>query len=46
MFLNLKKSLDFYRQALGLEETRRIEPADGTFISFLSETGKLRTNWN
>ena len=29
---DLRKSLSFYRDALGLEETRRIAPADGSFI--------------
>ena len=30
--LNLEKSLAFYREALGLEEVRRREAADGSFI--------------
>jgi lactoylglutathione lyase len=30
--LNLEKSLKFYEEALGLKETRRFEPADGSFI--------------
>lgn len=30
--LDLDKSLEFYKKALGLEETRRITPKDGTFI--------------
>ncbi|HIR93978.1 MAG TPA: VOC family protein [Candidatus Egerieimonas intestinavium] len=29
---DLKKSLDFYREALGLTEQRRIEAPDGSFI--------------
>lgn len=29
---DLDKSLDFYKQALGLEEVRRIEAEDGSFI--------------
>ena len=30
--LDLQKSLDFYEKALGLKETRRIEPESGEFI--------------
>ncbi|HEX3021397.1 MAG TPA: VOC family protein [Lachnospiraceae bacterium] len=30
--LDLEKSLKFYEEALGLKETRRFEPADGSFI--------------
>ena len=30
--LNLQKSLDFYKKALGLQETRRKEAPDGNFI--------------
>ena len=30
--LNLEKSLEFYKQALGLEEVRRVAPASGDFI--------------
>jgi len=30
--LDLQKSLDFYKKALGLEEVRRITPEDGSFI--------------
>lgn len=30
--LDLEKSLDFYKEALGLVEVRRIEPEDGSFI--------------
>lgn len=30
--LDLEKSLDFYREALGLVEVRRIESQDGSFI--------------
>jgi len=29
---NLEKSLEFYKKALSLEETRRIAPEDGSFI--------------
>ncbi|TQQ84194.1 lactoylglutathione lyase [Peptacetobacter hominis] len=29
---DLEKSLKFYKEALGLEETGRIEPEDGSFI--------------
>ena len=36
--LDLKKSLDFYAQALGLKETRRRQAPDGSFILvFLSD---------
>ena len=30
--LNLEKSITFYEKALGLKETRRLEPEDGSFI--------------
>jgi len=30
--LNLERSIEFYREALGLEECRRIAPEDGGFI--------------
>ena len=30
--LDLDRSLAFYRKALGLEETRRVRPKDGSFI--------------
>jgi lactoylglutathione lyase len=30
--LDLRKSLDFYAQALGLKETRRIDAPDGNFV--------------
>jgi lactoylglutathione lyase len=30
--LDLDKSLTFYKKALGLEETRRVAPKDGSFI--------------
>ena len=30
--LDLEKSLAFYKKALGLEETRRLTPKDGSFI--------------
>jgi len=46
---DLAKSLDFYRDALGLVETRRVEPADKSFILvFLGDekTGhKLELTW-
>lgn len=36
--LNLEKSLDFYKKALGLTEMHRKEAADGSFIlAFLSD---------
>ena len=47
--LDLEKSLNFYRQALGLEEVRRIEAEDGSWkIVFLgTETGicQLELTW-
>ncbi len=47
--LNLKKSLAFYDQALGLKEIRRKEASDGSFIIvFLSDgtsTTKLELTW-
>ncbi len=46
---DLKKSLDFYRLALGLTETRRIEPGDGSFIIvYLGDgrsTHRLELTW-
>ncbi len=46
---DLQKSLDFYRRALGLVETRRYEPADKSFeLVFLGDgkTGhKLELTW-
>lgn len=46
---DLAKSLDFYRRALGLVETRRYEPADKSFeLIFLGDgmTGhKLELTW-
>lgn len=46
---NLEKSLEFYRQALGLVETRKYEPADKSFkLVFLGDgkTGhKLELTW-
>jgi lactoylglutathione lyase len=46
---DLEKSLNFYRSALGLVETRRIEPADKSFILvFLGDTKtghKLELTW-
>jgi len=38
--LNLEKSLAFYREALGLEEVRRHEAADGSFILVFLGDGK------
>lgn len=47
--INLEKSLDFYKKALGLTEVRRKEAADGSFIIvFLgdgSSTHKLELTW-
>ena len=46
---NLEKSLDFYRDALGLVEIRRMEPADKSFILvFLGDektAHKLELTW-
>lgn len=46
---DLEKSLNFYRDALDLVETRRIEPADKSFILvFLGDTRtahKLELTW-
>jgi lactoylglutathione lyase len=46
---DMEKSLNFYREALGLVETRRMEPADKSFILvFLGDekTGhKLELTW-
>ncbi len=46
---DLDKSLNFYREALGLIETRRIEPADRGFkLVFLGDgktTHKLELTW-
>lgn len=38
--LNLEKSLAFYREALGLEEVRRHEAADGSFVLVFLGDGK------
>lgn len=36
--LDLEKSISFYKEALGLIETKRVEPEDGSFIlSFLGD---------
>jgi len=47
--LNLEKSLNFYREALSLVETRRVEPADKSFILvFLGDEKtehKLELTW-
>jgi len=47
--LDLQKSLDFYDQALGLKETRRINAPDGSFIlAFLGDgvtPHKLELTW-
>lgn len=46
---NLEKSVAFYKEALGLEETRRYEPPDGSFVLvFLGDgvtTHKLELTW-
>lgn len=42
--LNLEKSLVFYKDALGLEEVRRMEAEDGSFIIVYLGDGK--TNFN
>ncbi len=42
--LNLEKSLAFYKDALGLEEVRRMEAEDGSFIIVYLGDGK--TNFN
>ena len=47
--LDLQKSLDFYAQALGLKETRRINAPDGSFILVFLGDGatahKLELTW-
>ena len=47
--LDLEKSLDFYKKALGLEVVRKKEASDGSFIlAFLSDktsTQKLALTW-
>ena len=47
--LNLEKSVDFYKQALGLVETRRKEASDGSFVLiFLGDEKtfhKLELTW-
>ncbi len=47
--LNLEKSVDFYKQALGLVETRRKEASDGSFVLiFLGDektSHKLELTW-
>lgn len=47
--LNLERSLAFYQEALGLQEIRRIAPADGRFIIvFLGDEvsrHKLELTW-
>ena len=46
---NLERSLEFYKEALGLEETRRIESEDGSFIivyiSNEESTFELELTW-
>lgn len=42
--LNMEKSLAFYKDALGLEEVRRMEAEDGSFIIVYLGDGK--TNFN
>ncbi len=42
--LNLEKSLDFYKKALGLEVIRKKEASDGSFIlAFLSDKTSSQT---
>jgi lactoylglutathione lyase len=47
--LDLERSLAFYNMALGLEEVRRIAPADGSFILVFLGDGvtehKLELTW-
>ncbi len=47
--LDLEKSIKFYKEALGLTETRRHEASDGSFIlSFLGDgetTHRLELTW-
>ena len=47
--LNLEKSLEFYKKALNLEESRRIEAEDGSFklvyLSDGSSTHQLELTW-
>ena len=47
--LNLEKSLDFYKKALGLEEVRRKDASDGSFtLVFLGDgttSHKLELTW-
>jgi lactoylglutathione lyase len=47
--LDLDKSRVFYKKALGLEETRRIEPKDGSFVLVFLGDGvtphKLELTW-
>ena len=47
--LDLQKSLDFYKEALGLEEVRRKEASDGSYIIvFLGDgesTHQLELTW-
>lgn len=47
--LNLERSLEFYKEALGLNETRRIEAEDGSFIivyiSNEESTFELELTW-
>ena len=48
--LDLGKSLDFYKNALGLEEVRRIEPDDGSWLIIYlgndTTTFELELTWN
>ena len=47
--LDLEKSLAFYKKALGLEETRRLTPKDGSFILVFLADGetphRLELTW-
>lgn len=40
--INLEKSIEFYEKALGLKESRRIAPEDGSFIIVYLSDGKTR----
>ena len=41
--INLEKSIEFYEKALGLKESRRIAPEDGSFIIVYLSDG---TTWH
>lgn len=44
--LNLEKSLIFYREALQLNEVRRVEAPDGSFVLVFLGDGKHSISWN